>query len=159
MITYTFFNETYTAFQQDGTSSRRVDMQNGFLFVEVFTADGRPIPRASILIYTENNGKVETAKVERTGIDGRTQRIALAVPAKEFSLLETSIQVPYKTFSIRIEIEGYYTETYRNVQIYTDTTITLKATLSPLPLGVNNSATREAGTGPVLPEGGQETFR
>ena len=137
MITYTFFNETYTEFLQEGIGAKKVELQNGFLIVEAVTADGIPLPRTSVMVYRTENGKEVTERVVRTGIDGRTQRIALAVPAKKFSMLDTNVQVPYKSFSIRLETEGYYTETYADAQIYADTTITFMSKLTPLPLGVS----------------------
>lgn len=138
MFKYTFteLDESISVFQDAGQQS--TEMQDGFLIVEILQRDGSPVPRATVILYTVQDGKPVTMRVVQTGIDGRTERMPLAAPAMKFSLLETSIDVPSITFSMRIELEGYYTQTFRDTKVFAGTETMHTITLSPLPLGVSN---------------------
>lgn len=91
------------------------------------------------MIYSEDEGKPVTNKVLETGIDGNTERIALPAPAKKYSLSATSVVVPYSRYTIRVEFPGYYTNVYKNAQIFADTTTIQESRMDPLPFGVRNA--------------------
>lgn len=139
MFKYTFSDKAVPVFQQDNTTQEKTEMQDGYMLIEVIRPDGSPIPKVSVMVYTLQNGKPVTERVVQTGIDGRTETISLAAPVKKYSLTETSIDVQFSVFILRLEIEGYYTEIYKNAPVFPATTITYKCTLTPLPFGVKNS--------------------
>ncbi len=113
-----------------------IPMEDGFLTVEVISGrDDTPIPRATVMIYSEENGLI-MQRVLLTGINGKTETVALSAPAKRFSLMEISVIIPYSRYTIRIESQGYYTNVYRNAQVFADTLSIQTSRMTPLPFGV-----------------------
>lgn len=132
MLSYRFLDDAAPAFQVSEEGGRT---QSSYLTLQVLNPDRTPAPKVVITIYAEQDTKPVTEKVLRTGLDGRTERIMLAVPAKSYSLLTSRIEVPFLTFSIRLEAEGYFTETYRMQRIYAESSVVQTLVLTPLPLG------------------------
>jgi hypothetical protein len=117
-----------------------VEMQNGYLTVRVVSSvDDSPLSRATVMIYSEDQGRPVTNKVLETGIDGNTEKIALPAPAKKYSLSATSVVVPYSRYTIRVEFPGFYTNVYKNSQVFADTTTIQESRMDPLPFGVRNA--------------------
>lgn len=116
-----------------------IEMQNGYLTVRAVSAvDNSPLPRATVMLYSEDQGRPQTQKVLETGVDGNTETIPLPAPAKKYSLTATSVVVPYSRFTIRVEFPGFYTNVYKNAQVFTETTTTQESRMDPLPFGVKN---------------------
>lgn len=132
MLSYRFSEDAVPAFQ---VTEEGGQTQNSYLTLQVLNPDRTPVPQVVITIYAEQDKKLVTERVLRTGVDGRTERIMLAVPAKSYTLLTSKIEVPFLTFSIRLEAEGYFTETYSLQRIYAESTIVQTLVLTPLPLG------------------------
>lgn len=121
-------------------SPSNIEMQNGYLTVRVISSvDDSPLSRATVMIYSEDEGRPVTNKVLETGIDGNTEKIALLAPAKKYSLTATSVVVPYSRYTIRVEFPGYYTNVYKNAQVFADTTTIQESRMDPLPFGVRNA--------------------
>ena len=121
-----------------------IEMQDGFLTVRaVSSVDDSPLPRATVMIYSEDQGRPQTQKVLETGVDGNTEKVALSAPAKKYSLSATSVVVPYSRYTIRVEFPGFYTNVYKNSQIFADTTTTQESRMDPLPFGVKNTTGME----------------
>lgn len=121
-------------------SSGNIEMQNGYLTVRVVSSvDDSPVSKATVMIYSEDEGRPVTNKVLETGIDGNTEKIALPAPAKKYSLSATSVIVPYSRWTIRVEYPGYYTNVYKNSQVFADTTTIQESRMDPLPFGVRNA--------------------
>ncbi len=121
-------------------SPANIEMQNGYLTVRVVSSiDDSPLSRATVMIYSEDQGRPVTNKVLETGIDGNTEKIALPAPAKKYSLSATSVVVPYSRYTIRVEFPGYYTNVYKNSQVFADTTTIQESRMDPLPFGVRNA--------------------
>lgn len=133
MLTYRF-SDTTPAFQETTAGTQR-----SYLTLQVLTREGTPVPQVAITLYAERGSKPVTERVLRTGVDGRTERIELNIPAKNYTLLDTNIEVPYLIFSIQLSVEGYYTETYRLMRIYADTVNMETLILTPLPLGATKA--------------------
>jgi hypothetical protein len=133
-------NQKEPAGNQPAPSGRDIEMQDGYLRVRVVSASTEePLARATVMIYSEEHGEPETQKVLTTGADGNTEKIALSAPAKEYSLLATSVIVPYSRYTIRVEYPGYYTNIYKNAQVFAATTTIQESSMDPLPFGVKNA--------------------
>jgi hypothetical protein len=133
----------YADAQSDRTSPPKppanIEMQDGFLTVRaVSSVDDSPLPRATVMIYSEDRGRPQTQKVLETGVDGNTEKMTLPAPAKKYSLSATSVVVPYSRYTIRVEFPGFYTNVYKNAQVFADTTTTQESRMDPLPFGVKN---------------------
>jgi hypothetical protein len=125
---------------QKTPSGQSIEMQNGYLRVRVVSASTEePLARATVMIYSEDHGEPETQKVLTTGVDGNTETIALSAPAKKYSLLATSVIVPYSRYTIRVEYPGYYTNIYKNAQVFAATTTIQESSMDPLPFGVKSA--------------------
>lgn len=121
-------------------SSANIEMQNGYITVRaVSSVDDSPLPKATVMIYSEDQGHPQTQKVLETGVDGNTEKVALSAPAKKYSLSATSVVVPYSRYTIRVEFPGFYTNVYKNAQIFADTVTTQESRMDPLPFGVKNT--------------------
>lgn len=131
MLTYTFFQEP-----QGGQEPGRA----GYLMVETADAQGATLHRVDITVLSGSNGKYETRRALKTGIDGRTERAELTVTGREEPLGETGLVVPFAEFRVRADLEGYYTQIYKEVRVYADTDTVLKIALRTLPLGVKNAS-------------------
>jgi hypothetical protein len=119
---------------------QNIEMQNGFLRVRVLSASSEePLAKATVMIYSEDDGAPETQKVLVTGVDGNTETVALSAPAKKYSLLATSVIVPYSRYTIRVEYPGYYTNIYKNAQVFAATTTIQESSMDPLPFGVKQA--------------------
>jgi hypothetical protein len=119
-----------------------IEMDEGFLIVEVRMPDGAPIPNATITIDSEDGGPIRN-KILKTDPEGRTEMIALPAPAKKYSLTATSVVVPYSQYTVRVQYPGYYTNVYQNAQIFARTTTTQTSRMTLLPPGVKDSSELE----------------
>ncbi len=128
------------ATNQETPAGQNIEMQNGFLRVRVLSASTEePLSKATVMIYSEDQGAPQTQKVLTTGVDGNTETVALSAPAKKYSLLATSVVVPYSRYTIRVEYPGYYTNIYKNAQVFAATTTIQESSMDPLPFGVKNA--------------------
>lgn len=140
MLMYKDPPNTQVPANQQETAGQDVEMQNGFLRVRVISASTEePLSRATVMIYSEDHGAPQTQKVLSTGVDGNTETVALPAPAKKYSLLATSVVVPYSRYTIRVEYPGYYTNIYKNAQVFAATTTIQESSMDPLPFGVKNA--------------------
>jgi hypothetical protein len=107
-----------------------------------------------------NNGSV--IGVMTTDRDGRTQRIALPAPPRGDSLSPNG-KIPYATYNIDVEANGYYRQYFHAVPVYDTVTSIQPAVLVPiaesarqdgLSLDETNS---ESGTNEALRPGGAAT--
>lgn len=136
MLIYTFTDSVAETFQD---TTRNQKNPNGFITLEVLRSDRTPIPKVAVLIYTESGGKAVTDRVLNTGVDGRTEAIPFSVPVKNFQQGKTAIDVPFLKFTIRLELEGFYTSIFRDVHIFADATTLQTIIMDPLPFGIKNT--------------------
>ena len=86
---------------------------SGFLQVFVRTADGSlPVPAARVRIY--GNG---TDRTEYTDRSGKTPWVSLPAPAAALSLSAEN-RAPFALYSVRVEKEGFYTQTTEKVPVF-----------------------------------------
>lgn len=111
------------------------EMENGYLIVEALKPDGIPLPNATVSIESEEPGMNAGTKVLKTGSGGRTATITLPAPSTKYSLMKTSIILPYSRYTIRVGYPGYYTNVYKHAQIFAKTTTTQTSRMTLLPAG------------------------
>lgn len=133
MFRYTFQNEIVPVLMKP-----EIEMDNGYLIVEARKPDGSLLPNATIRIESEDREINVGNKVLKTGANGRTVTITLPAPSRKYSLVETSIIMPYSRFTIMVEYPGYYTNVYKHAQVFAKTTTTQTSTMTPLPAGMKN---------------------
>ena len=112
----------------------------GFMEVIVKTANGAiPIENARVSIYehlpaegSEQSGdKGNILYSLLTDTSGRTPRVALSAKDKSLST-EYGNKNPYKTYSIAVEKDGYYTNRYTGVPVFQGITSLQPVDLVPL---------------------------
>ena len=109
----------------------------GYLLVRVSTAQGAiPVPGARVTVrdnlgieVSGSRGSVIT--VMTTDRDGRTERIPLAAPPKGDALSPNGA-VPYATYNIDVEAQGYYNQFFHAVPVYDTITSIQPALLVPI---------------------------
>lgn len=109
----------------------------GYLLVRVSTAQGAiPVAGATVTVRDNlgievppNNGSV--IGVMTTDRDGRTQRIALPAPPRGDSLSPNG-KIPYATYNIDVEANGYYRQYFHAVPVYDTITSIQPALLVPI---------------------------
>ena len=135
MLKYTFQDECKKASAY--LPPQNIEMENGFLVVRAMRQDGTSLPGATVQVVDEDgNGTERTLHTDQYG---RTQKISISAPAAKYSLTETSIVVPYANVTIRVSYHGYYTNVYKNAQIFARTLTEQDSNMVPLPKGVRNA--------------------
>ena len=108
----------------------------GYLVARVSTALGAiPLKDATVTVRDEmgNTGTGERGGVIRvvtTDRDGNTPRIPLAAPPRSNSTSPGS-SLPYATYSVDVEADGYYRQFFTGVPIYEGITSIQPAMLIP----------------------------
>lgn len=91
-------------------------MQYGTLIMEITTAQ-QALPLAGALVHVFNDeGTVELNLL--SGPDGKTEVVRIDAPDRELSLDFNYTGIPYSTVHVTVELTGYVTTTYRDVQIF-----------------------------------------
>ena len=110
----------------------------GYLIVRVSTALGAiPVENATVTVrsnLTENLSGTDRGSIIQvltSNRDGNTPRIALDAPARSNSMSPGNA-IPYATYNIDIEADGFYRQYFSNVPIYDGVTSIQPATLAPL---------------------------
>ena len=108
----------------------------GYLGVTVTTAiDAIPIRDSTVTISQLSDGVDKTVKILTTDIDGKTDIIILPTPPKENSLTPNPLGPSYAVYNVRVDKEGYYTQSSLNVPIFTGITSIQPIRLIPLVYG------------------------
>ena len=110
----------------------------GYLIVRVSTALGA-IPVQGATVTVRNNQIGTAADTERGAIirvlssnrDGNTPRIPLNAPSRANSMSPGN-GIPFATYNIDVEADGFYSQYFSNVPIYDSITSIQPATLAPL---------------------------
>jgi hypothetical protein len=106
---------------------------NGFLIVKVSSASGAiPIENASVIIQGKDYNNQNILFSFLTDRDGLTPKITLPAPSKELSEAPTPLSKPYSTYNIEVYREGYYTQRYRGIPIFSGITAVQNARIIPV---------------------------
>lgn len=109
--------------------------ENGFLVVQVYTADQTlPIEGAHVLVTRTVDGGEELVKVMQTNRSGKTEPLALAAPPAANSQKPDG-GTRYYVYNIRVDYPGYYTMENLDVPIFDGQTSIQPVSLIPLPAG------------------------
>ena len=110
----------------------------GYLIVRVSTALGAiPVEGATVTVRshlasafpgTERGSIIQVLISNR---DGNTPRIALMAPARSNSTSPGN-GIPYATYNIDVEADGFYSQYFSNVPVYDGITSIQPATLAPI---------------------------
>ncbi len=113
----------------------------GFLIVNVKTANGAlPVENATVTIYASSpldeggaptllrSDVVYTLKTDR---NGKTEKVALGTKNKELSLSPDN-PIPYDSYNITVNADGYYDSSYLGVPIFQGVTSIQGVNLIPL---------------------------
>lgn len=121
------------------------DESIGFLQVIVKTASGAlPVENALVTVYEylpEAEESVSRGNVIyslTTNEDGKTPKVALGTKNKELSMSPGNIN-PYSVYNIGVEKEGFYSNRYINVPIFSGVTALQPVELIPLVEYANSS--------------------
>lgn len=125
-------------FQQPETrpaGSTQAPDEPGYLLLQVSTAQGAiPIPGASIVISIGNDLIYNLT----TDSAGKSITMTINAPSPEFSQHPGEETRPYSTCDATVYFPGYYTNIYKNVQIFPGITSLQNVFLIPLPEGQRN---------------------
>lgn len=124
-------DENKTNFSE--TTDEKTESSNnsgeGTLRVQVTTAGGAvPIDGATVTITDKDGNFIEK---QTTDNSGRTEPVALPAPPFEYSQKPGSI-LPYSTYSMRVEMPGYYTEEFLNIAVFDTVASIQPVALEPL---------------------------
>lgn len=110
----------------------------GYLIVRVSTALGAiPVEGATVTVRshlisaTPGTDRGSIIRVLSSNRDGNTPRIALNAPARANSTSPGN-GIPYATYNIDVEADGFYSQYFSNVPVYDGVTSIQPATLAPL---------------------------
>lgn len=103
-------------------------MPTGFLIIEVY-ADNEALPIEGANIEITGS---ETSLTETTDSSGRTKKIALNAPSKEFSLQPQSDVKPYSEYNLKVSKPGLQTSVINGVQIFDGETAMQKVFLTAI---------------------------
>lgn len=103
--------------------------QPGYLLIQVSTAQGAiPIPGASIVISIGDDLIYNLT----TDAEGKSITMTIMAPSSELSQQPSEAVRPYSTCDVTVYFPGYYTNIYKNVQIFPGITSLQNVFLIPL---------------------------
>jgi hypothetical protein len=107
--------------------------QSGYLIVKVSTASGAiPVEGVTVILQGNDNDNKDVFYSLSTNGDGLTKKIALPVPSASLSGSPSPSSRPYSTYNIEVYREGYYTQRYRGIPIFSGITAVQNARIIPV---------------------------
>ena len=124
----------------------------GYLVVAVSAARGNfPLEGARVRIYSTENDEPRLLYTLTTDSSGRTKSIELPAPPLSASLTPDTAEIPYASYNIDTDYEGYYTIENINAPIYSGITSIQNVAMIPITDVRPNESTRfNESTGPDL---------
>ncbi|MBR6514360.1 MAG: hypothetical protein IKT46_05940 [Clostridia bacterium] len=105
----------------------------GYLVVAVSAARGNfPIEGARVRIYSTENDDTRLLYTLITDSSGRTEKIELPAPPLEASQTPDTGEIPYASYNIDTDYEGYYTIENINAPIYSGITSIQNVAMIPI---------------------------
>lgn len=90
---------------------------------------------AAVTIYNEIE-PYNVINILKTDKSGKTEILPLPAPPKEYSFDTDCDKIPYSTYSIQVDYNGFYTNVYKNVQVFPDVLTVQAANMMPLPKNI-----------------------
>ena len=123
------------ALTQTAAAPRAMEEQTGYLLLQVSTAQGAiPIVGASIVISIGDDLLYNLT----TDAEGKSITMSIKAPSAELSQYPSEDARPYSTCDATVYFPGYYTNIYKNVQIFSGITSLQNVFLIPLPESQRN---------------------
>lgn len=105
----------------------------GYLVVAVSAARGNfPIEGARVRVYATENEDTRLLYTLITDSAGRTEKIELPAPPREASQTPDTGEIPYASYNIDTDYEGYYTIENINAPIYSGITSIQNVAMIPI---------------------------
>ena len=117
----------------------------GKLIVKVTTARGAiPIADALVHISSAENKDGHIISTVYSDANGNTPAVFLSAPPKNLSMSpqSPSASKPYALYNLQVEVDGFYPQSYTNVQIYYSITSIQGVDLIPLSENENTDSKR-----------------
>ncbi len=105
----------------------------GYLVVAVSAARGSfPIEGARVRIYSTENDDTRLLYTLTTDSSGRTEKIELPAPPLSASQTPDTGEIPYASYNIDTDYDGYYTIENINAPIYSGITSIQNVSMIPI---------------------------
>ena len=105
----------------------------GYLVVAVSAARGNfPIAGARVRVYSTENDDTRLLYTLITDSSGRTEKIELPAPPYEASQTPDTGEIPYASYNIDTDYEGYYTIENINAPVYSGITSIQNVAMIPI---------------------------
>ncbi len=112
----------------------------GYLIVQAVTVqDAFPLEGAVVTVYFEEGPERFSRKIYRTNIDGKTPVIELPAPLLQLSLDPQWPLRPYSVYTVSIEFPEFYTNLYKDAQIWPGLGTILTTNMMPRPVNTKDN--------------------
>lgn len=120
--------------------SNAKNTEEGWIQVIVRKGDNAyPIPDASIIINSTEDGQLKLISNTMTDESGKTELIAVPAPNVSYSLESDNNVRPYALYNVSVFADGYFREKSVNVPVFAGITSVQQFNLVPLPLFMKES--------------------
>lgn len=120
--------------------SNAKNTEEGWIQVIVRKGDNAyPIPDASIIINSTEDGQLKLISNTMTDESGKTELIAVPAPNVSYSLESDNKVRPYALYNVSVFADGYFREKSVNVPVFAGITSVQQFNLVPLPLFMKES--------------------
>lgn len=120
--------------------SNAKNTEEGWIQVIVRKGDNAyPIPDASIIINSTEDGQLKLISNTMTDESGKTKLIAVPAPNVSYSLESDNNVRPYALYNVSVFADGYFREKSVNVPVFAGITSVQQFNLVPLPLLMKES--------------------
>ena len=120
--------------------SNAKNTEEGWIQVIVRKGDNAyPIPDASIIINSTEDGQLKLISNTMTDESGKTELIAVPAPNVSYSLDSDNNVRPYALYNVSVFADGYFREKSVNVPVFAGITSVQQFNLVPLPLLMKES--------------------
>lgn len=120
--------------------SNAKNTEEGWIQVIVRKGDNAyPIPDASIIINSTEDGQLKLISNTMTDESGKTELIAVPAPNVNYSLESDNKVRPYALYNVSVFADGYFREKSVNVPVFAGITSVQQFNLVPLPLLMKES--------------------
>ena len=120
--------------------SNAKNTEEGWIQVIVRKGDNAyPIPDASIIINSTEDGQLKLISNTMTDESGKTELIAVPAPNVSYSVESDNNVRPYALYNVSVFADGYFREKSVNVPVFAGITSVQQFNLVPLPLLMKES--------------------